>query len=121
MAELSSDTLRAQTASWFDRVPPAYWVLGAVLLVIPAFVSDFIMGEIFARAFIMGIIALSLMFLGGYGGMVSLAQMAFAGFAGYMMAVFGTSAITDISQGWPWWVVIPLSLILTIILSLIHI
>ncbi len=118
MAETSSPSvLRAETNSWFDRVPPAYWVLGVVLLVIPAFVSDFVMGEIMARAFIMGIIALSLMLLGGYGGMVSLAQMAFAGFAGYMIAVFGTSAITDISQGWPWWIVIPLALILTIILS----
>lgn len=109
--------MRSHDDSWFDRVPPAYWVLGALLLVIPAFVSGFVMGEIMARAFIMGLIALSLMFLGGYGGMVSLAQMAFAGFAGYMMAVFGESAITDISQGWPWWIVIPLALILTVILS----
>lgn len=117
MADVTSGNLRSHTNSWFDRVPPAYWVLGVVLLVIPAFVSPFAMGEIFARSFIMGIIALSLMLLGGYGGMVSLAQMAFAGFAGYMVAVFGDSAITEISQGWPWWVVIPLALVLTIMLS----
>lgn len=118
MADTTSlQAMRSHGESWFDRVPPAYWVLGAILLVIPAFVSGFVMGEIMARAFIMGIIALSLMFLGGYGGMVSLAQMAFAGFAGYMMAVFGSSAITDISQGWPWWVVIPLALLLTVFLS----
>ncbi len=113
----SSRTLRSHGESWFDRVPPAYWVLGMVLLVVPAFVSPFIMGEVFARAFIMGIIALSLMFLGGYGGMVSIAQMAFAGFAGYMVAVFGSSAITEISQGWPWWLVIPLALIMTVLFS----
>ena len=77
MAEVSSGTLREQSNSWFDRVPPGYWMLGVVLLVIPAFVSDFVLGEIFARAFIMGIIALSLMFLGGYGGMVSLAPVSY--------------------------------------------
>lgn len=113
----SSRAMRSHADSWFDRVPPAYWVLGLILLVVPAFVSPFIMGEVFARALIMGIIALSLMFLGGYGGMVSIAQMAFAGFAGYMVAVFGSSAITEISQGWPWWVVIPLALMMTVLFS----
>ena len=36
-------------------------------------------------------IALSLMFLGGYGGMVSLVQMSVAALAGYMVAILGTS------------------------------
>src|SRR3546814_15673659 len=48
------------------------------------------------------------MLLGGYGGMVSLAQMAIAGMAGYMFAIFGDSS-ASLSLGWPWWVVIPLS------------
>ena len=104
-------------ASWFDKVPPAYWVMGVILLVIPAFVSPFVMFQLMGWTFILGIIALSLMFLGGYGGMVSMAQMAFAGFAGYMVAIFGDSAITDISQGWPWWIVIPLALLLTMVFS----
>ncbi len=34
-------------------------------------------------------IALSLMLLAGYGGMVSLAQMSVAGIAGYAVAIFG--------------------------------
>ena len=55
-------------------------------------------------------ISLSLMFLAGYGGMVSLAQMSVAGMAGYMVAICGDSAITNISQGWPWYVSIPLAL-----------
>ncbi len=59
--------------------------------------------QIFGWAFILGMIALSLMFLAGYGGMVSLVQMTVAGCAGYMLAIFGTSAITAISLGWPWW------------------
>jgi branched-chain amino acid transport system permease protein len=42
-------------------------------------------------------IALSLMFLGGYGGMVSLAQMTVAALAGYMVAILGTSGVDSIS------------------------
>ena len=35
------------------------------------------------------------MVLAGYGGMVSLIQMTVAGFAGYMVAILGTSAYAD--------------------------
>jgi branched-chain amino acid transport system permease protein len=112
-----SPSARSRDDSWIERVPPAYWVMGVVLLVIPAFVSDFVMFQVMGWSFILGLIALSLMFLGGYGGMVSLAQMAFAGLAGYMVAIFGNSAITDISQGWPWWLVIPLALLITVLVS----
>ena len=118
MADTSILTMdRTSQGSWFEQVSPAYWVLGVILLVIPAFVSEFVMFQIMGWTFILGIISLSLMFLGGYGGMVSMAQMAFAGFAGYMVAIFGTSAITTISQGWPWWIVIPLALLLTTLFS----
>ncbi|WP_299400713.1 branched-chain amino acid ABC transporter permease [uncultured Roseobacter sp.] len=109
--DLAQGRLR-QDRAWVERVPPGYWVMGVVLLVIPAFVSPFVMFQIMGWTFILGIISLSLMFLAGYGGMVSLAQMAFAGFAGYMMAIFGNSAIETISQGWPWWIAIPLALFL---------
>ncbi|MEP3330715.1 branched-chain amino acid ABC transporter permease [Sedimentitalea sp.] len=117
MADVTSHTQVVRARNWMDAVPPAYWVLGVILLVIPAFVSDFVMFQIMGWSYILGIIALSLMFLGGYGGMVSLAQMAFAGFAGYMVAIFGDSAVTAISQGWPWWIVIPLALFLTVLVS----
>lgn len=103
--------------NWLERIPPAYWALGLILLVIPAFVSDFVMFQIFGWSYILGLIALSLMFLGGYGGMVSLAQMALAGFAGYMVAIFGDSAISGISQSWPWWITIPLALALTVVVA----
>ncbi len=100
-----------------DRVPPAYWVVGVLLLVLPAFVSPFILFQIMGWSFVLGLIALSLTFLGGYGGMVSLAQMTFAGLAGYLVAIFGDSAVDTISQGWPWWAVIPLALILTVLFA----
>jgi branched-chain amino acid transport system permease protein len=115
MADITSSITTEE--SRLENVPPAYWILGIILLVIPAFVSPFVMFQLMGWTFILGIIALSLMFLGGYGGMVSMAQMAFAGFAGYMVAIFGDSAIVNISQGWPWWIVIPLALALTVLFS----
>ena len=69
-----SDTTRDQRM-WLERVPAQYWVLGILLLIIPSFASDFVMFQIMGWTYILGLIALSLMFLGGYGGMVSLAQM----------------------------------------------
>jgi len=111
-----SDTTRDQRM-WLERVPAQYWVLGILLLIIPSFASDFVMFQIMGWTYILGLIALSLMFLGGYGGMVSLAQMTFAGFAGYLVAIFGDSAISGISQGSPWFVTIPLALLLTMLFA----
>ena len=68
--------------------------------------------QIFGWTFILGMIALSLMFLAGYGGMVSLVQMTVAGCAGYMVAIFGTSAIAEISLGWPWWLAVPVAILI---------
>ena len=101
--------------SWLEKIPAAYWIVGVILLVMPAFAGDFILQDIFGRAFTLGLIALSLMFLGGYGGMVSLAQMSIAGMGGYMVAIFGASAIDTISLGWPWYVSIPIALIVAMI------
>ena len=98
--------------TWLERIPAAYWLVGILLLIMPLFASDFVLYQIFGWSFILGMIALSLMFLAGYGGMVSLAQMTIAGVAGYMVAIFGDSAITTISQGWPWYVAIPVALII---------
>ncbi|MDE2792433.1 MAG: branched-chain amino acid ABC transporter permease [Paracoccaceae bacterium] len=107
----------AAAPSWYARIPLAWWITGLVLLFMPAFAGEFVLYQIFGWTFILGMIALSLMFLAGYGGMVSLAQMSIAGFAGYMVAIFGDSAITDISQGWPWYVTIPLALVLAVLFA----
>ncbi len=97
------------------RVPTAYWWIGSLLLIMPLIAGDFVLYQIFGWAFILGMIALSLMFLAGYGGMVSLAQMTVAGCAGYMVAIFGDSGIDAISMNWPWWIVIPLALIIAVL------
>ncbi len=93
---------------------PVLWLLALFLLVLPAFANNFVLIEIFGWAMILGMIALSLMFLAGYGGMVSLVQMTVAGCAGYMVAIFGTSVMTDISLGWPWWIGVPLALLIAV-------
>jgi branched-chain amino acid transport system permease protein len=97
----------------FDN--PALWIVGAILLIMPLIANSLFLIEIFATTMILGIIALSLMFLAGYGGMVSLMQLTIAGFAGYMYAVFGVSSHPNISLSWPWWLATPMALALATI------
>ena len=82
---------------------PVVIIVAVLLLFMPLIANDFILYQIFSWSFMLGIVALSLMFLAGYGGMVSLAQMTIAGFAGYMVAIFGVNGIASVSIGWPWW------------------
>lgn len=109
----------ARQRVWFERIPASYWIVCIALLIMPAFASEFTLYQVFGWSFILGMISLSLMFLGGYGGMVSLVQMSVAGLAGYMVAIFGDSAITDISLGWPWYIAIPLALVVAILFGTI--
>ena len=83
-------------------------------MILPAVASPFILDQVVGWAMILGMIALSLMFLAGYGGMVSLAQMTVAGVAGYMITVFGASSLPAISLFWPWWVAAPLAIIIAV-------
>ena len=60
-------------------MPPAWWAVILVLLHHARLVAnDFLLFQVMGWTFILGIIALSLMFLAGYGGMVSLMQMSVA-------------------------------------------
>lgn len=80
-------------------------VVLVAVVVYPWIASPFFTFQIGGQALALGLIALSLTFLGGYGGMVSLAQMTVASLAGYMVAIFGTS-IDPISLHWPWWLAV---------------
>ena len=104
--------INAPISTWpaFDN--PAAWAVAAILVIMPLIANGFFLIEIFGTTLILGIIALSLMFLAGYGGMVSLMQLTVAGFAGYMYAVFGVSGSANISLGWPWWLATPMALAL---------
>lgn len=86
-------------------------MLGALLL--PFVATPFLTYQVGAQSLVYGLIALSLSFLAGYGGMVSLAQMSVAGMAGYAVAVLGVSG-TAVSLGWAWWVVVPFALVIAV-------
>ena len=73
------------------------------MLAFPFVASPFITFQIGAQALVLGLIALSLTFLGGYGGMISLAQMTVAGIAGYTVGVLGINGNQEINVNWPWW------------------
>ncbi len=106
---------RATLLAWPEFNKPAVWLVAVILLIMPFIANGFFLIEVFATTLILGTIALSLMFLPGYGGMVSLMQLTIAGFAAYMVAVFGMSANANISLGWPWWLATPMALVLATI------
>src|SRR3954447_3381846 len=103
---------RAITRTWPELNNPAAWLVVLILVIMPLIANGFFLIEIFGTTLILGIIALSLMLLAGYGGMVSLMQLTVAGFAGYMVAVIGVSGNANISMGWPWWIATPIALAL---------
>jgi branched-chain amino acid transport system permease protein len=90
----------------------------ALLLLLPAILPElmaqnqarFWLANIFGRAIIYGIIAMSLIFLATYGGLVSLAQMSLAGVAGYVVAITIDGAAPSIVGGLSYAVAIPLGI-----------
>jgi branched-chain amino acid transport system permease protein len=101
----------AGAASLAGRVHPLHVLVLVALVVYPWVVNPFFTFQIGGQSLALGLIALSLTFLAGYGGMVSLAQMTVAGVAGYAYAIFASSA-TDISLRWPWGLAVVLALVL---------
>jgi branched-chain amino acid transport system permease protein len=82
-------------------------VIAAIALVAyPLVASPFFTFQIGAYSLVLGTIALSLMVLAGFGGMVSLAQMMIAGIAGYLVAILGSNSSGLLGLGWPWWLTV---------------
>lgn len=106
-----SDAPRWLKYLW-NTLAPRHVFVALGLLVFPFAATPFLTFQVASQSLILGLIALSLSFLAGYGGMVSLAQMTVAGIAGYAMAVLGTSSSAEISLGWPWWVAVPAAVLL---------
>jgi branched-chain amino acid transport system permease protein len=98
------------------HLAPRHVFLGAFLLIFPFVATPFFTFQIGGQALALGLIALSLTFLGGYGGMVSLAQMTVAGIAGYAVSILGASA-TETSLGWPWWAAVPFALVIATVVG----
>ena len=99
------------------HVKPRHLLILIALAVFPSVATPFITFQIAAQSLILGTIALSLTFLGGYGGMVSLAQMTVAGIAGYTIAILGVNGTPEISVDWPWWAIVPIALLLAVLSS----
>jgi branched-chain amino acid transport system permease protein len=107
----------AEPRIWYERVPAIWWLAVVVLLGMPLVANSFWLFQVMGWTFILGMIAVSLMFLAGYGGMVSLLQMTVAGVAGYSVAYFGFSGATTpdgklLSVGLAWWIVLPLAFLI---------
>jgi branched-chain amino acid transport system permease protein len=98
---------------WRTLHPRHVFVL-LFVLVFPFAATPFLTFQVAAQSLILGLIALSLTLLGGYGGMVSLAQMTVAGIAGYALGILGTSSTgaAVIHLGWPWWVAVPFAVLI---------
>jgi len=80
-------------------------VIAAVLLAAPVIFDNYWQSEILTQALWLGIAAASLTFLFRYGGMISLAQVAIYGIAGFTMAILVHSAPSESVHplGWnPW-------------------
>jgi branched-chain amino acid transport system permease protein len=119
-AARSTDVARAEDRKWglspIDAAASAiHWrhvLVATFVLFYPVFATPFLTFQIGAQALALGLIALSLTFLAGYGGMISLAQMTVAGIAGYVVAILGVNGNQEINLNWPWWLVVPLALVI---------
>ena len=95
----------------------AIGVFLAVLIAFPLFASRYWSVSIAAHSLILGIIALSLIFLAGYGGMVSLAQTAVAGVASYAVAILTVPRLPQqilaipVPPHWPEYLAVPVALL----------
>ncbi len=99
-------------ASWWQAIRARHAIVLLAVLVYPLVATPFFTYQIGGQALVLGLIALSLTLLAGYGGMVSLGQMTVAGIAGYCIAIFGSSAAVHISLGWPWWLAATLAVLI---------
>jgi branched-chain amino acid transport system permease protein len=102
------DTLPRPAPLWLRPVL-SYGIAAVLLVIYPLIVPDFWAFQIGSQSLFLGVISLSLMFLGGYGGMVSLAQMTIAGVAGYLIAIVGGNSL-NFGPMWPWWAAVPIAL-----------
>ena len=107
-----SDAPRWLQYLWRTLSPRHVFVL-IFVFAFPLVATPFFTFQVASQSLVLGLIALSLTFLGGYGGMVSLAQMTVAGIAGYAVALLGVSSFTEVSLGWPWWAAVPVALLIS--------
>lgn len=97
--------------NWLEKLGAGHIILATALVLYPLVASDFFLTQIAGYSMIFGVLALSLMLLAGYGGMLSLAQITVAGIAAYAVAIFGNNNTNVLGFGWPWWIVAPFAVL----------
>src|SRR5205085_8224084 len=94
----------------------ARWVLGiggmAAMMIIPIFTTGY-WSTVLATGIIFALVGLSLVILTGWAGQVSLAQYAFVGVGAY------TAAILQGTAHLPFWLVVPLTVLVSVPFSLL--
>jgi branched-chain amino acid transport system permease protein len=111
----TSGTQEPRPRRFTNPLRPQHVIVLAILLAYPWLATPFFTFQIGAQALALGLIALSLNFLAGAGGMISLAQMTVAGLAGYMVAIFGTAATNGVTLGWPWWLAVLIAIAIAVV------
>jgi len=95
-------------------------VILVVLALVPVVASGFFVNFVLTRTLILGIAAATIVFLTGYAGMASLAQLALYGVAGFMVANASVSeARAGLELGWGVWPSVIFALVITLIISFI--
>jgi branched-chain amino acid transport system permease protein len=95
-----------QPRAGISRQAIVHACIALALLLYPAIATPFFTFQVGAQSLVLGLVALSLALLAGYGGMVTLSQMTVAGIAGYSVALLGVNANAAHSLGWPWWLAV---------------
>ncbi|MET3578045.1 branched-chain amino acid transport system permease protein [Mesorhizobium robiniae] len=108
---------RAPQQTWLEKLGPGHIILAVALVLYPLVASDFFLTQIGGYSLIFGMLALSLMMLAGYGGMVSLAQITVAGIAAYAIAILGNNNSNVLGFGWPWWLAAPFAVMAAAVAS----
>jgi len=90
---------------------PAFLLLAAFLVAFPFFASTFWVVSIGIKTLWLGVAAISLIFLAGTVGMVSLAQTAIYGSAGYVLAHL------TVMRGWDAWLAVPVAILAAVALA----
>jgi branched-chain amino acid transport system permease protein len=79
-------------------------IVVVVAVLAPLFVTTYWVGALLTQVLLLGIIAASLTFLSAYAGMVSLAQVAVYGIAGFALGNATTTDSKGLNLGWSPWV-----------------
>ena len=96
--------------------------VGALVLAAlgPLIFNDYWVNFILTQTFLIGIAAASLIFLSAYGGMISLAQVALYGIAGFALGNMVTQAeAKGLNLGWDPWLSVVLAILITTAIGLI--